>query len=77
MSGLFRLGQGSWGSWRGWLFLAVMIALLIGMDWLLLPQHAEMFMISAASWGWLVILGSLLLARRRSWRATEPVKGRD
>jgi hypothetical protein len=77
MSGLFGLGHGSWGDWRGWLFLAVMLALLVGMDLALLPQHADMFMISAAAWGWVVILGSLTLARGRNWRWIDLLKGHD
>jgi len=76
MSGLFRLGQGSWGNWRGWLFLSVMIALLVGMDYLLLPQHAEMFMISAMSWAWIMVIAGILVCRGRAWRWSDLVKER-
>jgi len=67
----------SWGNWRGWLFLGVMIALLAGILIALLPNHAEMFMVSAGAWGWVMILGSLGLARGRNWRWIDLLRGRD
>jgi len=62
------------GNWRGWLFLAVMIALLIGMSAALLPEHTDMFMISAMSWAWVVLVGSMFLARGRTWRLADLLK---
>jgi len=76
MSGLFRRRDGSWGNWRGWLFLSVMIALLAGIDYAILPQHAEMFMVSAAGWGWIVVVAGILVCRGRTWRWTDLLKER-
>ena len=67
----------SWGNVYGWLFLGVMIALLVGIDYVLPPDRADMFMISAASWGWVVVLGGLVLARGRTWRWIDLFRERD
>ena len=74
MSGRFR--DGSWGNWRGWAFLAVMLALLVGVACVIVPRHAEMFMISAAAWGWIVVVGGLAVCRGRTWRFTDVIRGR-
>ena len=71
-----RLQQGSWGNWRGWLFLAVMIPLLFAIDFAILPEHAEVFMISAAGWGWIVIVSGILVCRGRPWRFSDLFRGR-
>jgi hypothetical protein len=75
MSDFFQ--RGSWGNLHGWLFLGVMIALLAGIDYVLPPDRADMFMISAASWGWVVVLGGLVLGRGRSWRWIDLFRERD
>jgi hypothetical protein len=74
MSGLFALRQGSWGNWRGWLFLTGMLALLVGMDLALLPEHENVFMISVMSWAWMVIVGGMIVCRGRTWRWADLLK---
>jgi len=75
MSG--RVRDGSWGNWRGWLFLAVMLALLVGVACVIVPRHSEMFMISAAAWGWIVVVGGVAVCRGRTWRFADLIRGRS
>ncbi|HEX4505499.1 MAG TPA: hypothetical protein VH722_07190 [Alphaproteobacteria bacterium] len=75
MSARFR--DGSWGNWRGWLFLAVMVAVLVGIDFAILPRHTEMSMISAAAWGWIVVVAGLAVCRGRTWRFADLIRGRS
>ena len=65
------------GNGPGWLFLGVMIALLIGISFALLPEHTDMFMISAMSWAWIVLVGSMTLACGRTWRWVDLLKRGD
>jgi hypothetical protein len=76
MNGGERFRRGSWGNWRGWLFLTAMIALLLAIDFAILPDHAEIFMISAASWSWIVVIGGIAVCRGRTWRFADLLKGR-
>ncbi len=75
MIGLFGLQQGSWGNWRGWLFLAVMLALLVGIGFVLLPRHADMVMIGWMSWAWIMIVVGMTIWRGRTWRWIDLLKG--
>jgi hypothetical protein len=67
----------SGGNWRGWLFLAAMIALLAGMGFALLPAHADMIMIGWMSWAWIVIVSGTVICRGRAWRWADLLRERE
>ena len=75
MSGLDGYRRGSWGNWRGWTFLAVMLALFIGIQAAILPEHADAFMFSAVVWASLVGIGGIGGCRSRAWRWVDLLKG--
>ena len=66
----------SGGNWRGWLFLAGMLAVLVGMDLALLPRHADMIMISLMCWAWIMIVSGMVICRGRAWRWADLLKER-
>jgi len=51
---------------RDLLSLAAMIALLVAMDYALLPKHADLYIPSVGVWGWLCV-AICAFNRSRDW----------
>jgi hypothetical protein len=52
MSGLLLFSPGC----RNWLALAAMVALLVAMDFALLPEHSDVYMFSVMTWAFLLLV---------------------
>ena len=46
--------------WRGWVFVAVMLAVLAAMDWVLLPAHPGLAMAGAGAWAAVTVVVGLV-----------------
>jgi lysylphosphatidylglycerol synthetase-like protein (DUF2156 family) len=46
-------------AWRGWIFLALMLAILVGMDLVLLPTHPGLAMAASGAWAAVTVVVGL------------------